>query len=308
MKYNTVHRKNSFYPGLQNYFKEPIKTIRQTMYDSFGFNQLHHKFPMDVMITLITITNDINYGSVSRIQAESRILSLINDSTDKIMIRLLQLIKSMVESLPFINQKKESKEFELCTRYLQPCFQKLFDCDEDQFIFKWLNTSCFSESDVDPNQNRPDGIIENDRKAIGYIEVKPLKHVKNHKKINLGLHRLCTFSKAGAAKYNLKHIFQIMAVGTNVQFNISEAMDDILMVLELDCIRFPLSLDELPQLVPYLDRLYNVVEVIHRLCYTSNTFIIGNSFKPALDAKVIKAIMEKSTDRNRENPFYHPRH
>ncbi|KAG1444498.1 hypothetical protein G6F56_010273 [Rhizopus delemar] len=214
----------------------------------------------------------------------------------------------MVESLPFINQKKESKEFELCTRYLQPCFQKLFDCDEDQFIFKWLNTSCFSESDVDPNQNRPDGIIENDRKAIGYIEVKPLKHVKNHKKINLGLHRLCTFSKAGAAKYNLKHIFQIMAVGTNVQFNISEAMDDILMVLELDCIRFPLSLDELPQLVPYLDRLYNVVEVIHRLCYTSNTFIIGNSFKPALDAKVIKAIMEKSTDRNRENPFYHPRH
>ncbi|CEI86111.1 hypothetical protein RMCBS344292_00556 [Rhizopus microsporus] len=300
--------KNSFYPGLQNYFEEPIKTIRQTMYDSFGFNQLHRKFPMDVMMTLITITSDINRGSVSRIQAESKILSLINDSTDKIMIRLLQLIKSMVESLPFINQKKESKEFELCTRYLQPCFQKLFDCDEDQFTFKWLNTSCFSDTDVDPNQNRPDGLIENDHKAIGYIEVKSIKHVKNHKKINLDLHRLCTFSKAGAAKYNLKHMFQIMAVGTNVQFNISEAMDDILMVLELDCIRFPLSLDELPQLVPYLDRLYNVVEVIHHLCYTSNTFTISNSFKPALDAKVIKAIMEKSTDRTRENPFYHPHH
>ncbi|CAO3674084.1 unnamed protein product [Rhizopus stolonifer] len=103
-------------------------------------------------------------------------------------------------------------------------------------------------------------------------------------------------------------MFQIMAVGTNVQFNISEAMDDILMVLELDCIRFPLSLDELPQLVPYLDRLYNVVEVIHHLCYTSNTFTISNSFKPALDAKVIKAIMGKSTDRTHENPFYHPLH
>lgn len=97
-------------------------------------------------------------------------------------------------------------------------------------------------------------------------------------------------------------------LGTNVQVNISEAMDDTLMVLELDCIRFPLSLDELPQLVPYLDRLYSVVEVIHRLCYTSNTFTISNSFKPALDAKVIKAIMEKSTDRTRENPFYHPHH
>lgn len=97
-------------------------------------------------------------------------------------------------------------------------------------------------------------------------------------------------------------------LGTNVQFNISEAMDDILMVLELNFIRFPLSLDELPQLVPYLDRLYNIVEMIHHLCYTSNTFIISNSFKPALDAKVIKAIMEKSTDRTRENPFYHPHH
>jgi hypothetical protein len=316
---------------LQNYFEELIKTIRQTMYNSFGFNQLHHKFPIDVMMTLITITNDINRGSVSRMQAESKILSLVNDSTDKIMIRSLQLIKSMVESLPFVNQKKkkERKEFELCTRYLQPCFQKLFDCDEDQFTFKWLNTRCFSDTDVDPNQNRPDGLIENDHKAIGYIEVKSIKHVKNHKKINLNLHRLCIFSKAGAAKYNLKHMFQIMAVGkftiikitlcilklflfiflgANVQFNISEAMGDILMVLELDCIRFPLSLDELPQLVPYLDRFYNVVEVIHYLCYTSNTFTISNSFKPALDAKVIKAIMEKSTDRTRENPFYHPHH
>jgi hypothetical protein len=101
--------KNLFYPGLQNYFEEPIKTIRQTIYDSFGFNQLHYKFPMDVMMTLITITSDINRGSVSRIQAESKILPLINDSTDKIMIRLLQLIKSMVESLPFINQKKRKQ-------------------------------------------------------------------------------------------------------------------------------------------------------------------------------------------------------
>ncbi|KAG1085988.1 hypothetical protein G6F42_021172 [Rhizopus arrhizus] len=85
-----------------------------------------------------------------------------------------------------------------------------------------------------------------------------------------------------------------MAVGTSVQVNISEAMDDILMVLELDCIRFPLSLDELPQLVPYLGRSYNVVEVIHRLCYTSNAFIINNSFKPALDAKPLDAQLADS--------------
>ncbi|KAI9476345.1 MAG: hypothetical protein EXX96DRAFT_596465 [Benjaminiella poitrasii] len=175
----------------------------------------------------------------------------------------------MVESLPLIDKKKRKQRVELCTRYLQPCFQKLYDCDEDQFIFKWLNISSFSDTDVDPNQDRPD---------------------------------------TGAVKYNVKHMFQIMAVGTNVQFNISEAIDDILMFLELDCIRFPLSLDKLPQLVPYLNRLYNVVEVIHHLCYTSNIFTISNSFKPALDAKIIKAIMEKSTDRTCEYPFYYSHH
>ncbi|KAI7889083.1 uncharacterized protein EV154DRAFT_553364 [Mucor mucedo] len=162
--------------------------------------------------------------------------------------------------------------------------------------------------DADPNKNRPDGVVENDLMAIGYIEVKPIKHSKNHSKINVDLHRLCTFSKSGTINFNRKHIYQIMAVGTNIQFNVSEAMKDILMVTELDCIRFPLSLDELPQLIPYLDRLYHVVDVIYKLRYTSNAFRFEESFKPALYAKVIKAITEKSVDRNRGNPFYRPRH
>lgn len=82
------------------------------MYGSFGFNQLDHTFPMDVMMNLITITNNINCCSLARWNAESKILSLIIESTDKVVIRLLQCIKSMVESLPFIAQKKrEIKEF-----------------------------------------------------------------------------------------------------------------------------------------------------------------------------------------------------
>lgn len=270
--------KNLFYPGLQSYFDEPIETIRQNMYNTFGFNQLNQKFPIDTMMTLINITTDLNRGTMSRILAESKILALIIDNTDQIMIRLLQCVKSMVDLLPLTNQKKESKEFELCTRYLQPCFQKLFDCDQDQLIFKWLNTNCFLDADADANKNRPDGVVENDLMAIGYFEVKPIKHTKNHRKINMDLHRLCTFLKAGTINFNRKHMFQIMAVGTNIQFNISEAMEDILMVAELDCIRFPLSLDELPQLVPYLDRLYHVVDVIHKLCYTSNAFRVEESF------------------------------
>ncbi|GAA5804506.1 hypothetical protein HPULCUR_010004 [Helicostylum pulchrum] len=298
--------KNSCYPGLQRYFEEPIQIIRQTMYDSFIFNRVDHKFPMDVLVALITITNDLNCGSLTLLNAETKILALTNNCTDKVLIRLLQCVKSMVESLPVVTQKKEIKEFELCTRFLQPCFQKLFDNDNDEILFKWLNVSCFTDTDIDSSQKRPDGCVENDNKAIGYFEVKPIKHSKNHKKINIDLHRLCTFAKIGTATYKSKYMFQVMAVGTNVQFHISEAIGDILIVSELDSIRLPLSLDELPQLIPYLDRLYNVVEAIHRLCYPCHAMQVNNSFGQVVKPKVIKAIMEKSTDRIRENPFYHP--
>ncbi|KAG2192906.1 hypothetical protein INT47_011148 [Mucor saturninus] len=167
------------------------------MFNTFGFNPMNQKFPVDIMMTLIIIADDLNRGTMSRIQAESKILALIIDNTDQIMIRLLQCVKSMVELLPLTNQKKESKEFELCTGYLQPCFQKLLDCDQEQLIFRWLNTNCFLDADADPNKNRPDGVFENDLMAIGYFKVKSIKHARNRRKINMDPHRLYTQSKAG---------------------------------------------------------------------------------------------------------------
>lgn len=81
-----------------------------------------------------------------------------------------------------------------------------------------------------------------------------------------------------------------------------------MIISELDNIRFPLSLDELPQFIPYLDCLYNVVNTIHRCCYTNATVNISSAFNSILELKVINAIMEKSSDRTRHNCFYHPYH
>lgn len=93
------------------------------MYDSFGFNESNHKFPLDIMMAIITIVNDINCSLLTRLSAESKILAIINDITDTVVIRLLLCIKSMVETLPMVTQKKEIKEFELCTRFLQMPFK-----------------------------------------------------------------------------------------------------------------------------------------------------------------------------------------
>ncbi|KAI7899862.1 uncharacterized protein BX663DRAFT_440341, partial [Cokeromyces recurvatus] len=94
---------------------------------------------------------------LTRLSTESKILALINNSTVKVMIRLLQCIKSMVESLPFITQKKKGHQ-------------------------EWLNASCYTDTDIDVYQNQPDGCAENDHKVIGYFEVKPIKHAKKPQK------------------------------------------------------------------------------------------------------------------------------
>lgn len=79
-------------------------------------------------------------------------------------------------------------------------------------IFKWINTVCLTDTSNDNNHSRLDGCVENDNKTIGYFEVKIIDHSKNHKKIDIDLHRLCIFSKTGTVEYKSKHMFQAMAV------------------------------------------------------------------------------------------------
>lgn len=80
---------------------------------------------------------------------------------------------------------------------------------------------------------------------------------------------------------------------------------------ELNNLRLPISLDELPQLVPYFDRLYNIVETIYYNCYSKDNMsatIEIDSNNRTLEPKVLKAITEKTVDRTRYNCFYHPSH
>ncbi|KAI7863046.1 uncharacterized protein EV154DRAFT_572867 [Mucor mucedo] len=105
--------------------------MRFSLYQSLGFNQMEN-FPSDVMLSLLINVINVNCRVLTR---KSRILELINVTADKVLICILQ-VKTIVKSLPFNNQKKEIKEFELCTRYLQPCFQKIFDSDDLDVMFK----------------------------------------------------------------------------------------------------------------------------------------------------------------------------
>lgn len=80
---------------------------------------------------------------------------------------------------------------------------------------------------------------------------------------------------------------------------------------ELDNLRIPMSIDELPRLVPYFDRLYNILEAIYINCYSKDnvsTTTDADSSNGTLEPKIIKAITAKTADRDRYNCFYHPCH
>lgn len=146
--------------------------------------------------------------------------------------------------------------------------------------------------------------------TVRYFEVKSITHAKNHSQ----MHHLCMFSKTGSAEYKANHklmfiktnlhLLNFYFLGINIQFHLSQVRSDVLVVVELNSIQLPLSLDALPHIISYLDRLYNVMDTIHRCCYENNTSECGYCLGP----KIIRAITGQITDRIRSNCFYHPYH
>lgn len=137
---------------------------------------------------------------------------------DPKLFKIMICIKALAEALPLQPQHKKVMENELCTRNLQPIFLNLFDSEDDnKLLFKWTNTINFTQ---DPNdeqpvtKNRPDGCVEDSHSTIGFVEVKPIGHANNHKKVNVDIHRLAIFGKTALAKYHLARSFQVMAIET----------------------------------------------------------------------------------------------
>lgn len=102
----------------------------------------------------------------------------------------------------------------MCTRYLQPFFQPLFDSDEDnRMLFKWINIIVFNDGYPTVTKNRPDSWVENDCETIGFIEVKTIESAANHRRINADLYRLGIFGKTALYQYGLNKTFQVMVIG-----------------------------------------------------------------------------------------------
>ncbi|KAL4215603.1 hypothetical protein AB4K20DRAFT_1981587 [Rhizopus microsporus] len=66
---------------------------------------------------------------------------------------------------------------------------------------------------------------------------------------------------------NLNSVLAIQAVGSYLIFYLTQFKSDgLYLMVELDHLRFPLSLNELPRLIEYVDRLYDILNVFEQFC------------------------------------------
>ena len=116
--------------------------------------------------------------------------------------------------------------------------------------------------------------------------MKTLADRTNHYKLNLDLYRLGIFSKDAIDVNNLNSVLAIQAVGKCNDKNNSMTFsllidiigsylifyltqfksDGLYLMVELHHLRFPLSLNELPRLIEYVDRLYDILNVFEQFC------------------------------------------
>lgn len=146
----------------------------------------------------------------------------------------------------------------------------------------------------------------------------------NHYKLNIDLYRLGIFSKDAIDMNNLNSVLAIQAVGkyknknnsmtfsllidiigSYITFYLTQLKSDgLYLMVELDHLRFPLSLNELSQSIGYIDRLYNILNMFEEYrMLPAVKEIPSNKYRETMKSSVIRTLTEKTIDRSRTNHF-----
>ncbi|KAI9469732.1 MAG: hypothetical protein EXX96DRAFT_491512 [Benjaminiella poitrasii] len=226
--------------------------------------------------------------------------------------KYINCIRHLMEALPYENESSIIKEAKLNTRYILPICQSLFDnfCDNASVCFNLVNENNYESevSQLEISSRRPDGNItvttDNDARTIGFFEAKSMAESKNHKLINIDLIRLGIFSKNSIDMHNLKSVLAVQAVGSYLTFYLVRKMSgDMNIMIELDHVRFPMSINELPTIFGFSDIILDILHILENECENleNNTAIVATTRK-TIRSPLMRSLVVKSTDRKRKNP------
>ncbi|KAI9472313.1 MAG: hypothetical protein EXX96DRAFT_489792, partial [Benjaminiella poitrasii] len=223
----------------------------------------------------------------------------------------INCIRRLMEALPCENESSIINETKLNNLCISPICQSLFGNLSDNAVvcFNLINENNY-ESEVSQlgiSSRRPDGNItvttDNDARTIGFFEAKPMAESKNHKLINIDLIRLRIFSKNSIDMHNLKSVLAIQAVGSYLTFYLVRKMSsDMNIMVELDHVRFPMLINELPTIFGFSDRILGILHIFENECENlrNNTAIIATTRK-TIGSSLMRSLVVGLTDRKRKN-------
>lgn len=97
--------------------------------------------------------------------------------------------------------------------------------------------------------------------TVGYMLLKSENEKNDNEALKRDLVQLGVFGKDAIVAHKVKSTFLIQAIGTELTFYIlCKKAEDVFVMLELDCIKFPTTVNEMPALFGYFERIANVVK------------------------------------------------
>lgn len=208
-----------------------------------------------------------------------------------------KLIICLLEVLPYSYDQDSTKERKLCSRYLHPILQTLFDDlhSENPVAFDFtdeLNEEC--KSNISLTHERPDGHIyscTNKMETLGYVEVKGQSALNNHYLINLDLARLGIFCKNALDIHGGQGKIAIQAVGVNITFYLVQRLNQYMYsMVELDFLQFPKSFEELRSLFAHMDNIMNTLQIFHKQCTPTTKEDLYDNVSDTLKSPILRAI------------------
>ncbi|KAI7902473.1 uncharacterized protein BX663DRAFT_511177, partial [Cokeromyces recurvatus] len=220
------------------------------------------KFPRELVVILLDIYHALTSDKCTKEIAVTKISNL-SLNYDPVLRQYLGVIVRLLQTLPQVSNMLEVLERRLCSRYLQPILQSLFDqrVSNGEILFDFTDELLEKDADTASSSNRrTDGTITwvagNSQKYLGYIKIKPLSAASSHYLVNADLIRL-----------GCKNLLVIQAVGMMLTFYmVRRTTEEFYTMVELDRIRFSLLIEEMTMNFGAMDKIMDIISVFKTCC------------------------------------------
>ncbi|KAI8086653.1 uncharacterized protein BX664DRAFT_264424 [Halteromyces radiatus] len=250
--------------------EDQLEAIVDDLNDMFGVKKA--KLPIGTVTDMINIIQNVIDENMTRYQAVGKLL-LMDGKVPANQFKFIKSVAKLLEKLPRTGIVEEVKENELCTRYADPLLCGLFDDPDAGIFLRWTDqTTLEGKKSLNISKRRPDICITT-LKGInwdynsGFGEAKASSEGNNHYYLCKDLLRVAIFGKNSIDTSNMDGVIGMQVVGRSITFYLMVLLSDgLYIMLELERISIPGSLDDLLKYLMDMNKILMVLDVFEEWC------------------------------------------